>query len=114
MDDCLFCKIASGKIPSKKVYEDEYCYAFYDISPASPVHFLIIPKEHIESANQITPENSHIIARIYEVIPKIAAELGIEKDGYRIVSNCGKNAMQSVLHLHFHVLGGRNLTWPPG
>lgn len=114
MEDCLFCKIASGKIPSKKIYEDEYCYSFYDISPASPVHFLIIPKEHIDSANTITPENSHIIAKIFEVIPQIAAKLGIEKDGYRIVNNCGKNAMQSVLHLHFHVLGGRSLTWPPG
>lgn len=114
MSDCIFCKIVNGEIPSKKVYEDENVYAFYDISPEAPVHFLVIPKEHIKSANYITKENSNIIAHIFEVINKITSELGISEDGYRIVNNCGKLGGQEVEHLHFHVLGGRELKWPPG
>ncbi len=114
MSDCIFCKIVNGEIPSKKIYEDENVYAFYDISPEAPVHFLVIPKEHIKSANYITKENSNIIAHIFEVINKITSELGISKDGYRIVNNCGKLGGQEVDHLHFHVLGGRELKWPPG
>lgn len=114
MDNCIFCKIIKGEIPSKKIYEDELCYAFHDISPEAPVHFLIIPKLHVDSANIVTTENSQYIAKIFEAIPKIATQLGIDKDGYRIVNNCGKNGMQTVEHLHFHVLGGRALSWPPG
>ncbi len=112
--DCLFCKIAAGEIPSKKVYEDELVYAFYDIEPQAPTHFLVIPKAHIASANDLNAENTAVIAHIFAVIPKIAAELGIAQNGYRIVNNCGADGMQSVQHLHFHVLGGRQLKWPPG
>ena len=113
-NDCLFCKIIKGEIPSKKVYEDEYVYAFYDIQPQAPVHFLVIPKEHISSANELNEKNSVYVSKAFEAIAKIASELGIAKDGYRVVNNCGKNGLQSVPHLHFHVLGGRSLQWPPG
>lgn len=112
--DCIFCKIAAGEIPSKKVYEDDMILAFHDISPASPVHILVIPKEHIPCANNINSNNSNVVAHIYEVIPKIAKEQGIGEKGYRIVNNCGEDGGQTVGHLHFHVLGGRNLKWPPG
>lgn len=114
MDDCLFCKIADGKIPSNKIYEDDRILAFYDIDPQAPVHFLIIPKQHIESVNCITAENSEIIAHIFQKAAELARQLGIDRDGFRIVSNCGENGGQSVPHLHFHVLGGRLLAWPPG
>ena len=107
--DCVFCKIISGEIPSKKVYEDESVYAFYDISPMAPVHVLIIPKQHIASVNEVTSENSAVIAHMYEVAAKLATELGIAESGYRIVTNCGKNAGQTVFHLHFHLLGGTQL-----
>jgi len=111
--DCLFCKIASGEIPSRKVYEDDQVLAFYDIEPKAPVHFLVIPKEHISGAGAITPENSQIVAHIYEVIAKLSQDLKLEK-GFRVVTNCGEEAGQSVPHLHFHVLAGRSLAWPPG
>lgn len=111
--DCLFCKIAAGEIPSKKVYEDGLVLAFYDIEPQAPIHFLVIPKEHISGADAITPENSRIVSHIYEVIAKLSRELDI-KDGFRVVTNCGEKAGQSVPHLHFHVLAGRSLAWPPG
>jgi len=111
--DCLFCKIAAGEIPSNKIYEDDKVLAFYDIDPKAPVHFLVIPKEHIASADCITAENSTLIAHVFEVIAKIAAELKLEK-GYRIVNNCGEHGGQTVGHLHFHILAGRSLTWPPG
>ncbi len=112
MEDCLFCKIAAGEIPSKKLYEDERVLAFYDISPQAPVHFLVIPKEHICGADRITPENSGIVAYIYEVIARLCKEQGVES--FRVVTNCGIDAGQSVPHLHFHVLAGRELGWPPG
>ena len=111
--DCLFCKIAAGEIPSKKAYEDEKVFAFYDIDPQAPTHFLVIPKEHIQSVSQITPENQEIVGHIFTVIAKLARELNLE-DGYRVVSNVGQQGGQSVPHLHFHLLGGRNLGWPPG
>lgn len=113
MNDCLFCKIIKGEIPSSKVYEDEQVYAFNDIDPQAPVHILIIPKEHIASAAEITSENSHLVAHIFEVAAKIAKEQKFE-NGFRIVSNCGDSAGQSVKHLHFHLLSGRDFTWPPG
>lgn len=106
---CLFCKIAAGEIPSSKVYEDEAILAFHDISPQAPVHVLIIPKAHIESMNGITSEKSAVVAHIFETVPVIAKELGLT-NGYRIVSNCGEDACQSVKHLHFHLLGGVKLT----
>lgn len=112
MSDCLFCKIGEGEIPSKKIYEDDKILAFYDIEPQAPVHFLVIPKTHIASADEITEENSEIVAYIFTKISAICKQLGLEK-GYRIVNNCGSDGMQSVKHLHFHVLGGKPLGWPP-
>ena len=111
MSDCLFCKIVAGEIPSNKVYEDEQCFAFYDIDPQAPTHFLVIPKAHIASAAEVTAENSGAVAHIFEVIAKVARELGL--DSYRIVSNIGEQAGQSVKHLHFHVLSVSDRTWPP-
>ena len=107
--DCLFCKIVAGDIPSTKVYEDELVYAFRDINPQAPTHVLVIPKAHIESVNGVTAENSAVVAHIFEVIPKIAAMENLV-DGYRVVSNCGPHAGQTVLHLHFHILGGKELS----
>lgn len=112
MSDCLFCKIIAGEIPSNKVYEDELLYAFYDIDPQAPTHFLVIPKAHIGSCGEIGPENSAVVAHAFEVIAKVTRELGISE--FRVVSNCGESAGQSVQHLHFHVLAGRDMTWPPG
>ena len=107
--DCLFCAIIKGEIPSKKVYEDDSCYAFLDINPQAKVHCLVVPKEHIVDCDGITAENSAVIAHIFEVIPKIAAELGLS-DGYRVVTNIGEDGCQSVKHLHFHILGGEKLS----
>ncbi len=114
MADCLFCKIINGDIPCDKIYEDESILAFNDIDPQAPVHFLVIPKEHIKSANEINGENSSIVSHIFEVISKIASDKAIAGDGYRIVNNCGVHGGQTVGHLHFHVLAGRNIGWPPG
>jgi len=111
--DCLFCKIAAGEIPSKKVYEDDKVLAFYDIEPQAPFHVLIIPKEHIKSAACITEENSAIVSHIFEIASKLAKEFKLE-NGFRIVNNCGEDGGQTVGHLHFHMLGGRLLAWPPG
>ena len=113
MADCIFCKIAAGEIPSNKVYEDEKVLAFYDLDPQAPTHILIIPKEHITSVAEITPENSAVVAHIFEVAAQIAKEKEL-KDGFRVVTNIGDAAGQSVKHLHFHLLGGREFTWPPG
>ena len=112
MDNCLFCKIIAGDIPSNKVYEDELCYAFYDIDPQAPTHFLVIPKAHIPSVSAVNEENQATVGHIFAVIAKLAQELGL--DSYRVVSNIGEQAGQSVFHLHFHVLSGRDMTWPPG
>ena len=105
---CLFCKIVAGEIPSKKVYEDEYVYAFHDIAPMAPVHVLLIPKQHLDSADAVTTENSVYVAQIFEAIPAVAKELGLE-NGYRVITNCGEDGCQSVKHLHFHLLGGKKL-----
>ena len=107
--DCIFCAIINGDIPSKKVYEDDTVYAFHDINPMAPVHVLVIPKAHIASANEINTENSTVIAHVFEVIPKIAAALGL-KNGYRVVTNVGDDGCQSVKHVHFHILGGKKLS----
>lgn len=109
MENCLFCKIVAGTIPSTKVYEDETVLAFRDIAPMAPTHILVIPKCHIPSVDGITPENSAVVAHIFEVIPAIAAQEKLEK-GYRVVSNCGPDAGQTVPHLHFHILGGKELS----
>ena len=107
--NCLFCKIIAGDIPSTKVYEDELVFAFRDIAPQAPTHILVIPKAHIDSCNGITAENSAVVAHIFEVIPQIAKAEGLES-GYRVVSNCGDDAGQTVHHLHFHILGGQKLS----
>lgn len=107
--DCLFCAIINGDIPSAKVYEDGLCYAFRDINPQAPTHVLVVPKEHIPSADAITAESSAVVAHIFSVIPAIAKELGLG-DGYRVITNVGANGRQSVKHLHFHILGGAELS----
>lgn len=106
--DCLFCKIINGSIPSTKVYEDDHVYAFRDIAPQAPTHILVIPKAHIGSVHEVSAENSAVVAHIFEVIPKIAEAEGLT-NGYRVVSNCGADAGQTVHHLHFHILGGKTL-----
>ena len=106
--NCLFCKIIAGDIPSTKVYEDETVYAFRDIAPQAPTHILVVPKAHMASVNAVTAENSAVVAHIFEVIPAIAKAEGLE-NGYRVVSNCGADAGQTVNHLHFHILGGKKL-----
>lgn len=109
--DCIFCKIVSGELPSKKVYEDDAVFAFEDIAPQAPVHIIVIPKSHgIISAAGITPDNSFIAARIFEAISAITKEKGIDKTGFRVVTNSGKDACQTVEHLHFHILGGEPLS----
>lgn len=104
---CVFCEIINGNIPSTKVYEDEKMLAFKDLNPVAPVHFLCVPKQHIENANAITDENSELVAHIFSKIPEIAKSQGI--DSYRIINNCGADAGQTVMHLHFHVIGGTKL-----
>jgi histidine triad (HIT) family protein len=106
---CIFCKIIAGEIPSTKVYEDETVFAFRDINPQAPVHILVVPKTHIGSVAEINGENSGVVAHIFEVIAEIARQEGLV-NGYRVVSNCGADGRQSVQHLHFHILGGRELT----
>ena len=109
MKDCIFCKIASGEIPSNKVYEDEQVVAFYDLNPMAKVHILVIPKMHIANMMEINSENSAVVAHIFEVIAKIAKDMNLEK-GFRVVSNCNEYAGQSVFHLHYHILGGEQLS----
>ena len=111
--DCLFCKIATGEIPSTKVYEDDSVLAFNDINPEAPVHILLIPKNHITSMADINEDNSAVVAHIFEVAAKIATEKGFA-DGFRVVSNCGDSAGQTVKHLHFHLMAGRDFGWPAG
>lgn len=104
---CLFCDIINGDIPSTKVYEDDMIYAFRDINPVAPVHVLVVPKAHIDSVNDVTAENSKYVAHIFEKIPEIAKSEGISS--YRVINNCGKDAGQTVMHLHFHIIGGVEL-----
>lgn len=111
---CIFCGIVNNDIPSKKVYEDDKVVAFEDINPAAPVHVVIVPKKHISSLMDINDEDSILISHIFMVAKKIAIEKNISENGFRIVSNCGENAGQTVKHLHFHLLGGRSFGWPPG
>ena len=114
MEDCIFCKIAKGQISSRIIYEDDEVIAFNDANPQAPIHFLVISKEHIESVNDINSNNSHLISHIFTIIARLAKELGIDGDGYRIVNNCGEFGGQTVPHIHFHILAGRQLLWPPG
>ena len=111
--DCVFCKIAQGELPSAKLYEDDTVLAFKDLDPQAPVHVLLIPKEHITSVADVTPENSCVVAHIFEVAAQLAKQLELA-NGFRIVTNAGEDGQQSVPHLHFHMLGGRGMHWPPG
>ncbi len=113
MSDCIFCKIIAGEIPSQKVYEDDRVIAIHDINPAAPVHILVMPKEHIASMEEVSDDHLPLLGHIHGVIRKVARELKLDK-GYRIVNNCGEQGGQEVPHIHFHLLGGRSLTWPPG
>ena len=114
MDNCLFCKIAEGQIPSKIVYQDEDVVAFEDINPQAPHHILLIPQRHIASIADVTEEDGALLAALFTVATKLAHKLGLDERGYRIVTNVGPDAGQAVFHLHFHLLGGRKFTWPPG
>lgn len=114
MEDCLFCKIIAGEIPSNKVYEDELVYAFYDIDPKAPEHILIIPKKHIASILEVQDDDFSYVEAMIKAAQKISKEKGIDADGFRLVFNTGKNGGQTVHHLHMHLLGGRYLEWPPG
>ena len=109
MENCLFCKIVAGEIPSKKVYEDENVYAFHDINPNAPVHVLVIPKTHIASVQEVGEENLSAVAAVLKAIPMIAEQLGLAENGYRVITNCGEDGGQTVKHLHFHILGGKKL-----
>jgi histidine triad (HIT) family protein len=113
-ENCIFCKIVTGQIPATIVYRDDTVVAFRDLNPGAPQHVLIIPVRHIASTTDLTEEDGPILARIYSVAKQLAHELGIDQSGYRIVTNVGPDAGQSVFHLHFHLLGGRQLGWPPG
>ena len=113
-ENCIFCKIAAGDIPSNKAYEDDWVLGFYDLDPQAPVHVLLIPKQHIPSAHDLTESDAALLMRMFQAAQKIATELGISQSGYRIVTNVGPDGGQSVPHLHLHLLGGRSLQWPPG
>lgn len=112
--DCLFCKIAARDIPATVVYEDDALIAIEDINPVAPVHILLIPRKHIASLNEITPEDSEILARIQLQAAELARQRSLDEQGYRLVNNCGEWGGQTVMHLHYHLLGGRNMQWPPG
>ena len=114
MSDCLFCKIAAGELPSNKVYEDENVFAFHDLNPKAPTHVLIIPRQHIATINDIQPENSALVGQLYLTAKQIAQDMGFSDAGYRVVMNCNQDAGQTVFHIHLHLLGGRQLGWPPG
>jgi histidine triad (HIT) family protein len=113
MNNCLFCKIIKGEIPSTKVYENEFVYAFLDIDPQAPFHCIIVPKEHIKSADEINADNSILIAKVFEAVAEIAKNENLQ-NGFRVVNNCGEQGGQTVDHIHFHLLARRNLAWPPG
>lgn len=109
MEDCLFCKIIKGEIPSNKVYEDEDVFAFTDINPQAPIHILVVPKKHIESAAKLEKEDEELVGKIFSAIKKIAEEKGFKDEGFRVINNCGEKAGQTVKHLHFHILAGKDL-----
>lgn len=114
MSECVFCLISKKKIPSQIVYEDDDLLAFKDINPEAPVHILIVPKKHIASVMELTENDAGLVSNIYNVAKKLAVDFNIDESGFRIVTNCGRDGGQSVSHLHFHLLGGRGLQWPPG
>jgi histidine triad (HIT) family protein len=111
MEDCIFCKIVKGELPSKKVYEDEHVVAFHDIQPVAPVHILTIPKKHISSLMSITPEDKELIGHLHLALQEVAKIAGVEQDGFRIITNVGTHGQQTVHHIHYHLIGGRQLKW---
>jgi histidine triad (HIT) family protein len=113
-EDCIFCKIARGEISAKKVYEDDRFFAFHDISPQAPVHVLVIPKEHVATLDELKPGHATLFGEMTVLISRLARDLGLVEGGYRVVTNCGEGAGQSVFHIHYHLLGGRPMRWPPG
>ncbi len=114
MKDCIFCKIVAGEIPSKKVYEDKKLFAFEDVKPQAPTHVLIVPKQHMETLLEVGEEHRELIGSMFLAANHIARKRGIAQNGFRVVANCNKDAGQSVFHIHFHLLGGRRMEWPPG
>ena len=114
MSDCLFCKILAGDIPSTEVYSDDDVFAFEDINPGAPCHVLVIPRKHIATPHDIQPEDAELVGKLYLAAQKVAESKGVVDSGYRLAMNCGAGAGQSVFHIHLHVLGGRDLSWPPG
>ncbi|MEC8556720.1 MAG: histidine triad nucleotide-binding protein [Planctomycetota bacterium] len=114
MAETIFSKIIRKEIPANVVHEDEHCLAFHDVSPQAPTHVLVIPKKTIENIEDIAPEDAELVGHLWLTIQKVARQLGLAEDGYRVVVNCGRNGGQSVDHLHYHILGGRALSWPPG
>ncbi|ADU52260.1 histidine triad (HIT) protein [Thermaerobacter marianensis DSM 12885] len=114
MADCLFCRIVEGELPADKVYEDEHVVAFRDINPQAPQHVLVIPKRHIASLNEAGDEDVPVLGHLQRVIPEVARRVGVAESGYRVVVNTGRDALQTVFHVHYHVLGGRAMQWPPG
>jgi len=114
MEDCIFCKIAAGEIPARIAHQDQELVVFHDLHPQAPTHVLIIPRRHIATVNELGAEDAGLLGRIWTGIPALAAQLGIASTGYRVVTNCLAPAGQSVFHLHFHLLGGRPMGWPPG
>ncbi len=113
-DDCLFCRIRDGQIPSPRIYEDDVCFAIADISPQAPSHFLVLPKKHIASLDKLGPDDGAIVGHLLETAAKIARDKGFAESGYRAVINCNSHGCQTVFHLHVHLLGGRQMGWPPG
>ena len=114
MSDCIFCRIVAGEIPSKVVYQDEHCFAFDDVNPQAPVHVLVIPRVHVESLQGFQPDDSKVMAALLQGCREVASLKEVTRSGYRVVANTGASAGQTVFHMHFHVLGGRDFSWPPG
>ena len=114
MSDCLFCRIIAGEIPAKIAYQDDDVVAFHDISPQAPLHVLVIPRKHIAMINDLQPEDASVVGKLFLAAKKVAADAGYAESGYRVVMNCGRDAEQTVFHIHLHVLAGRALSWPPG
>jgi histidine triad (HIT) family protein len=113
-ENCIFCKIVKGESPARFVYQDEHVVAFHDIAPQAPVHVLVIPRKHIGSVLELTEEDLEIVGAIHRAIRRVAQDLGVAESGFRVVTNCGRDGHQTVFHLHYHVLGGRSMRWPPG
>ena len=114
MSDCLFCRIIAGEIPAKIAYQDDDVVAFHDISPQAPLHVLVIPRKHIAMINDLQPDDASVVGKLFLAVKKVAADAGYAESGYRVVMNCGRDAEQTVFHIHLHVLAGRALSWPPG